>query len=519
MDALIEQILLVLRGMWRRRWFGVMAAWAVAAIGLVAVLRFQDRYESEAKVYVDTKSVLRPLMRDLAVDPDLDQTIGMLGRTLITRPNVELLMKKTQLVTPETPQADSDRIAETLLRDIKVNAFGRDNVFTFSYRDTDPARGRRVVEGLVALFVESDRGAKQRDSESARGFIEEQIRQYETRLAEAENRLKDFKLRNLGTVEGPGRDFFSRIAALREEHNKLQTDLRAAEQSREALKNELSGEVATLVPDVAPAVGSASSTELDARLDGQRRQLDELLRRYTDAHPDVVATRRLIGRLEEQRQQELEALRKAQVGKPQRAQTATNPVFQQVKLALAESEANVAALKVRLSETQNRLAQMNAAASRVPQVDAELAQLNRDYEIVRRQYEALVARRERAALTEDVDATRPAQFRVIDPPRAAPRAVFPNRGTLAVAALVMALAVGVGVTFVVSQIVPTFDSAAALRRITQRPVLGTISMLPSADMVRRARHGALAFGGAVGGLFLLFGGLIMWMSVVMTRLG
>jgi polysaccharide chain length determinant protein (PEP-CTERM system associated) len=518
MDALIEQVFLVLRGMWRRRWFGVLAAWVVAAIGLIAVLRFQDRYESEAKVYVDTKSVLRPLMRELAVDPDLDQTIGMLGRHLITRPNIELLMKKTQLVTPETPQADRDRIAETLLRDIKVSAFGRDNVFTFSYRDTDPARGRRVVEGLVALFVESDLGAKQRDSENARSFIEDQIRQYEARLAEAENRLKDFKLRNLGTVEGAGRDFFSRVAALREEQSKLQVDLRAAEQSREALKNELSGEVATLVPDVAPTVGSTSTTELDARIDGQRRQLDELLRRYTEAHPDVVAARRLIVRLEEQRQQEVEALRKAQADKPQRSQTATNPVFQQVKLALAEAEANVAALKVRLSETQNRLTQMNAAASRVPQIDAELAQLNRDYEVVRRQYEALVARRERAALTEDVDATRPTQFRVIDPPRAAPRAVFPNRAALAVGALVVALVVGIGVTFVVSQIVPTFDSAAALRKLTQRPVLGTISMLPSAEAIKHARQRSLAFGGAVGGLFVLFGGLVVWMSAV-TRLG
>jgi polysaccharide chain length determinant protein (PEP-CTERM system associated) len=518
MDALIEQVLLVLRGMWRRRWFGVLAAWIVAAIGLVAVLRFQDRYEAGARVHVDTKSVLRPLMRDLAVDPDLDQTIGMLSRILITRPNIELLMKNAQLVTPETPQSDRDRIAETLLRDIKVSAVGRDNVFTFSYRDIDPARGRRVVENLVSLFVASDLGAKQRDSENARGFIEEQIRQYEARLAEAENKLKDFKLRNLGTVEGPGRDFFSRIAALREEQSKLQTDLRAAEQSRAALKNELSGEVATLVPDE-PVVGSISTSELDARLDGQRRQLDELLRRYTEAHPDVLAARRLIARLEEQRKQEIEALRKAQAAKPPRSQTATNPVFQQVKLALAESEANVAALRVRLSETQNRLTQMNAAASRVPQIDAELAQLNRDYDVVRRQYEALVSRRERAALTEDVDATRPAQFRVIDPPRVAPGAVFPNRGALAVAALVMALLVGVGVAFVVSQIVPTFDSAAALRKMTQRPVLGTISMLLTPEALTRARQRSMAFAGSVGGLFLLFGGLIVWMSVMTTRVG
>jgi polysaccharide chain length determinant protein (PEP-CTERM system associated) len=517
MDELIEQVTAALRGMWRCRWYGVLAAWIVGLIGAVAVVRFQDRYESEARVYVDTKSVLRPLMRDLAVDPDLDQTIGLLGRTLITRPNIELLIKNAQLLPADATTQDHERTVEVLMRDIRVTAVGRDNVFTFSYRDTDAMRGRRVVERLVALFVESDRGAKQRDSENARSFIEDQVRQYEARLAEAENRLKDFKLRNLGTVEGQGRDYFSRVAALREEINKMTVDLRAAEQSRDALKNELSGEVASLLPDLDATGGAPLTPEIDARLDAQRRQLDELLRRYTEAHPDVLATRRLITRLEEQRQQEMEVLRKSAVGRP--SKQTTNPVMQQVKLALAEAEANVAALRVRLSDSQGRLAQMNAAASRVPQIDAELAQLNRDYEVIRRQYEALVARREKAALSEDVDATRPAQFRVIDPPRVSPRAVFPNRGTLALVALLASLAIGVTVSFVVSQIVPTFDSAAALRKLTQRPVLGSISMLVTPQALKRARHQSFAFGGAVAGLFLVFGGWIMWMSVMTARVG
>ena len=519
MDELIEQVLGILRGMWRRRWYGMLAAWVVGAVASVAIVRFQDRYETEARVYVDTKSVLRPLMRDLAVDPDLDQTIGLLGRTLITRPNVELLIKNAQLLPEDAPTVERDHLAERLLRDIKVTAVGRDNVFTFSYRDTDPMRGRRLVQSLVALFVASDLGAKQRDSENARTFIEEQIRQYESRLSEAEGRLKDFKLRNLGTVEGQGRDYFTRISALREDMNKLTVDLRAAEQSRDALKNELSGEVATLVPDIAPGSGVALTPELDSRLDAQRRQLDELLRRYTDIHPDVVATRRLIARLEEQRDQELEVQRKAAAAKPQRTQNPTNPVFQQVKLALAEAEGNIAALKVRLGETQSRLAQMTSAASRVPQIDAELAQLNRDYDVIRRQYEALVARRERAALTEDVDATRPAQFRVIDPPRIAPRPVFPDRSTLAVAAMLAALAIGAAVTFVVSQIVPTFDDSASLRKVTQRPVLGAISMLLTPASLRRARYQSLAFGGAAAGLFVVFGGWLAWISLMAARMG
>ena len=136
MDQLIDQVFATLRSMWRRRWYGVLGAWVVALVGGVIVTRIPDRFEAEARVYVDTKSVLRPLMRELTVEPDLDQTIGMLSRTLITRPNLELLIKKAELLPVTATQADRDGMVETLLRSIKVTALSRDNVFGFGYRDS-----------------------------------------------------------------------------------------------------------------------------------------------------------------------------------------------------------------------------------------------------------------------------------------------------------------------------------------------------------------------------------------------
>src|SRR5450432_2727799 len=112
---------------------------------------------------------------------------------------------------------------------------------------------------------------------------------------------------------------------------KLSVELKAAEQSRDALKRELGGETESLVPELLPGAPRQVS-EYDARLDAQRKQLDELLRRYTDQHPDVIAARRLIASLEEDKQRELEARRKAAEAKPGRS-PGVNPVQQQVRLA------------------------------------------------------------------------------------------------------------------------------------------------------------------------------------------
>ena len=248
MEHVKTQILEVARAMWRRRWIGVLVGWLVAVLGALGLSMLHDRFEASARVYVDTKSVLRPLMRDLAVEPDLDQTVGLLARTLITRPNVEALLDKSFPEARQAPPEEREQMVERLMRDIKIASSGRDNVFNFSYRGTDPETTRLVVANLVSLFLASDTGNKQRDAQAARDFIDEQIKNYESRLAEAENRLKEFKLRNLGVTDTSGKDYFARMTALTEEMSKLSVELRAAEQSRDALRRELGGEVEAVGP-------------------------------------------------------------------------------------------------------------------------------------------------------------------------------------------------------------------------------------------------------------------------------
>lgn len=513
MNELLHMVTTALHGAWRRRWIGLAVAWTVGALGVVGLLRMSDRYEATARVYVDTKTVLKPLMRDLAVEPDVDLTVAMLARTMITRPNIEQLIGPAYLALGPMAAAERERTVDALMRDIKLTGSGRDNIFSFSFRDTDPVRARRVVEKAIAFFVESDQASKTRDAESARMFIDQQIKTYEVRLAEAESRLKDFKLRNLGIADSSGKDYFTRMSALTEELGRTSVELRAAEQSRDALRHELAGETVSLLPDPATVVEVPTTPELDARLDAQRRQLDELLRRYTELHPDVVATRRSIARLDEQKQQEIETRRRALLARPAPPVPTSNPVSQQIKLRLAEAEATAAALRVRASDLQGRANQLRASATRVPLIEAELAQLNRDYEVVRRNYEAMVGRREKASLSEDIDATRIANnIRVTDPPRSSPRPVFPSRLSLAPLLLIFSLVVGAAASYVASQLWPTFNSAASLRSVTQRLVLGSVSALVTDEVLRRGRHNAFAFGSATMGLVALFGVWIAWMS-------
>lgn len=197
MDELLSQITTTARGMWIYRRLAMLTIWVVGAIGAGVVLTMPDYYQASARVFVDTQSILRPLMTGIAVQPNIEQQVSMLSRTLINRPTVERLVRMADLDLGSTTKASTDAVVDAVTQSIKIQSTGRDNLYTLSYRDQSPEKAQLVVKSLLTIFVESSLGATRQDSDSARRFLDDQIKTYETKLTEAEGRLKAFKLRNI----------------------------------------------------------------------------------------------------------------------------------------------------------------------------------------------------------------------------------------------------------------------------------------------------------------------------------
>ncbi len=137
-------------------------------------------------------------MAGLAVQPNIDQQIAMLSRTLISRPNVEKLITMADLdlgvERAEQREALITRLSSGPAHPVRSTATTSSRCLTPT---PEPERAQRVVQSLLSLFVESGLGSKRQDADAARRFIEEQIRSYEQKLTEAENRVKEFRLRNM----------------------------------------------------------------------------------------------------------------------------------------------------------------------------------------------------------------------------------------------------------------------------------------------------------------------------------
>jgi polysaccharide chain length determinant protein (PEP-CTERM system associated) len=518
MDELIRQIFSRLRGMWHRRWIGLAAAWIAAIVGVSVALRIPDRYEASARVYVDTQTLLRPLLEGVSIQPNLDQQVVLMSRTLISRPNVEKLVRMADLDLAAKSTAVREDLIDTVMKGLHLSGNASTNIYIISYRDEKPEQARKVVQALLTIFVDSSLGDKRVDTRTAVKFVDEQIKQYGETLKETEDRLKNFKLKYMGVAGQGNQNYFGRLSRLSDQIDSAKLELRAAEESRDSYKRELAGETPVFQPEVSQAAVAATGAtpELDARLATLKSQLDGLLRRYTDDHPDVVGTRRIITQLEEQRKQELQA-RVASAAPDRPIDSADrNPVFQQLRVSQAEADANVASLRAKLNSYQNQYEQLKAEAQLVPQVEAEFAQINRDYEIQKRTYETLLARRQSAAIGEGVQDAGGTQFRVVDPPRVASQPVPPTRIALLAMALAGALAAGLLASFAANEIMPTFHDARSLGALSNRPILGMVTMLPSEGLSKVKRRNAFYFAGGLTGLIALFGAIFAF-ALLLTR--
>ena len=486
MHELANQVLSHLKAAWQYRWYAAVLAWVVAVGGWITVTQMPNLYEASARVYVDTQSVLRPLLACVAVQPDVNQLVAMMSRTLITRPNVDKVIRMADMdIKIKTPD-EREQMITRLTKELTIKGAG-ENIYTIALSDTNPQQAKRIVQSLLTLFVEGSIGDKRKDSDSAKRFIDDQLKAYSDKLVAAENAVTEFKRHNMGIMQ-EGRSYYTRLVEAQNALNEATLELKEAENGRDAIKQQLEGEVPMLMTEQDASDIDISNPQLDERIKELQKRLDGLRLQYTEQHPDIISTGRMIDQLKKQKQQEAKLKKPA----PTRAQT-QNPVLQQLSVSLAAAEASVASMKARVAEYDKRLTALKAAVNAVPQIDAEYTQLTRDYEVTKKNYESLLTRRETAEITGDMEAnTSVINFRVIDPPQVPSVPSAPNRPRLISMVLLVALAGGAGFAFLLSQVRPTFSDERRLREVSGLPVFGTVIMDYTEAQLAKRKKGLIA---------------------------
>lgn len=497
MEETINQVLFLLKGVWKYRWHAVIVAWVVAVAGWIRVYTLPDDYQASARVFVDTQSILKPLMAGMTTLPNVEQQVSIMSRTLLSRPNVEKVMRMVDLdIKAKTPK-ENEELLNDLMKQIKIVGTGRDDIYTLSYSNENPRVAKDVVQSLLTIFVEGSFGDKKNDSDKAIQFLDEQIKNYESKLVAAENALKDFKIKHSGSLPQGG-DYGTQVQAASDALNQARLDLREAEQARNAIQTQIYGN------GTGQNGAVAVNPELDARILTLQKNLDTMRMQFTEQHPDIISTKRLIKQLETQKAEE------AKTAKPGGDRGASySPMLQQLNVSLSTAEARVASMRARVDEYTARYDRLKAQSVNGPELETQLAQLNRDYQVNKENYSQLVARRESARLSGDLsNTTDMVKFRVVDPPTVPLTPAGPNRLRLASLVFLGAMIAGIAVALLMSQLRPTYLSQQGLRESTGLPILGSVSMNWTDHERAKRKRSFYAFGASLAVLITLYAGVM-----------
>ena len=480
MEELLVRIQSLVRGGWKYRWPALAIGWIVSAIGYIGVYNLPDNFQASARVFVDTQSILKPLLAGMTSTPNVEQQVSIMSRTLLSKPNIDRVMRMVDLDIKANSIKVREKMQEDLVSKIKILGTVQNDIYTISYNDQNPKLAKDVVQALLTIFVEGSFGDKKLDSSKAINFIDGQIKAYEEKLIQAENALKDFKLKNIGLISRQGGDSGGKLVEMTDSLNQARLELAEAEQAKESIKRQvfnMESSLKALSPGVAP------NPEIDSRIQAVSKNLDALRMQFTEAHPDIVAAKRLIAQLESKKIEE------ARVRPPDMEIATSNPVLQQLKISLSVAEARVASMRARVDEYSVRSSRLKTLTTAAPEIETQLSQLNRDYEINKENYTKLVASRESAKMSDDLNTTTEMMtFRVIDPPSVPFAPSGPPRLRLASLVFLASLVMGLAGAFFLSQIRPTFLSQIDLIEVTGLSILGSVSMKwTDEEQVRRKK--------------------------------
>jgi polysaccharide chain length determinant protein (PEP-CTERM system associated) len=506
-DSVFEQ----LRALWRFRRIGTVVAWAVLLLGLLVITFLPNRYEASATVFVDTQTALSAATQKLAIDENTDAQIQLVREALIGGPQLAKIADDTGLTararTPEERQKVIDKLRKQILITAGVAAAPGAGTYVITYANKDRQTSLGVVDEFVNSWVEQAVGGKRAGSVEAQQFLAQQISDLEKRLRDSEEALATFKKEHVGLLPGDQADYFKRLDTEVAELDAAQTKLSVDTMRRNELQRQLHGEeplVAGGAQRTGPVTGAPAS-DTATRLQESQRQLDELLLNYTEKHPKVIELRNTIAQLKKRLADEIEAARNGDASAAAQTGLTASPVYQNLQLQYDQVGVEIAGLQADVANHRQRVASLRGMMNTAPEVEAQFSRLNRDYSVVKAQYEALVEQLGRVHLGEQAAQTGVFTFNVVDPPRAGFEPVFPKRPLLAMGALAAAIAAGVGVAFMLNLLRPTFGSVRRLRELTGLPVLGAVSMTWIERHDAHLRRSTLRLGGVVVGMVLVCG--------------
>jgi succinoglycan biosynthesis transport protein ExoP len=533
----------------RRRWWLVLPAFIVWGAVWGVSWFLPASYKSETLIIVEQQSVPEHYVVP-NVTNDLQDRLQSMTQQILSRTRLMRIIDQFQLYRDLRSHLSLDEMVDKMREDIKietVRAAGHQEglaAFRISYSSSEPRVAQQVAGQLTSLFIDENLKSRAQQSENTTSFLESQLEEARQSLTEQEKRVKEFKSKYLGTLPD---QLNSNVNILNGLQTRLQGELQAVNQAKQQglyLQSLLDQyrSIRTGLKEGSSNVEAPPGLEL-ARL---KAQLVDLQAHYMPRHPDYRKLKLQIAQVEKMQQQmandsaSASQNNGAQNGAAQGSTAQDNKngspggpsdsantdmldahptTFAEMRemSPMLQLEGQVRSNQVDIQNREKLITQLEAQVQQyqerlneAPVREQQLADLTRDYDQSRANYDSLLAKRNQSELATSLEKRQQGeQFRIIDPPSFPAKPYKPDRMLFGLAGLLAGMFVSV--TAVVSAELADghiYDESD-FEQLVKAPVLTEIPPLPTAaETIRQRRQMRLQWAGGITVLLLMAGSFL-----------
>lgn len=477
-----------LAGIWqRRKWLFIVAFFLVFPAGVALVLSLPPLYRAQTTLLVGQGDIANGVINNGATE-SVAARLDVIRKEITSRSSLQDLIERFDLY-PQYRDQPVGFVVNRLRNDIGIRqeavatqAWNEEPTITLtlSYQSQDPALAAEVANELAALYGRENEELLQTRSARTAEFLRGQLDEVNARLAKQEKLIRDFRNENLREL--PEQQSFS-LQMLEQ----LNTELRINNDAQLTLMNRrdaiLTGSGMGFLSNssLAEAASATGLSELELR----RLELDQMLSRYTERHPQVQRLQREIERLEAE---------PAPVARGRGEGTDDSAAPARNRPELEGIARDLRALQEEGDEIRERIRDVQSRIEASPGLTQELLSLNNDYNAIRQQQSSLQGLYEEARLNASMEQEQDRRFQVLEPaiPPIAPAA--PNHFRLIVMGFILSVGFAGGLVFLREQFDTSFHTLQEVRAYTKLPVLGSIARIETTREKFRHAFRNLAIG-------------------------
>jgi polysaccharide chain length determinant protein (PEP-CTERM system associated) len=465
------------------KWLLIVSAVTCWIVGLAVSLILPAKYRSETVILVEQPKVLTQYVPpNVAID--LQQRLQSLTQQILSRTRLTQIIDRFGLYGKKPGETVSDDLLQRMRNDIiidqtKTSSHGDElSAFKVSYSAPKAALARDVVGQITTLFIDANVHNQQQMSEETTAFLDNQLNEARKDLENQEKLLGAFRSRYLGELPEQLTSNVQILSGLQTRLQSATSGLHQAEQQKLYLVSMIGQSKAD--QPVSEEDGPAPDA-LARQIAKMKTDLADLTARYTPEHPDVIRLREQIAQAEALQGRASPSPagdRSARSPSDRRRIDAAHSSLAQLESQLKANELEIANRKQEVEALEKEIGQYQGRLNLTPIREQQLADVSRNHEQSRANYESLLAKRLQSGMATDLAKRQEGeQFSILDPPSLPQKPYSPNPLLLSLAGLVLGLVGGLAFIFAKETFQPHLYTEAEIPQYVEVPVIATIPPL------------------------------------------